>query len=1193
MESYAVDCDTTPGLPKDTLSDTTTAYDNQPVGTAPIKGNTTSAARVKGYTSGKPDYQTVATTTYDALGRVASVTDVLNRTTTTKYTPSDTGYGPVTGNVVTDPKGYTVTSTIDPAWGVVSKSVDVNGSTTEYAFDALGRVAQVWQPDRLRALADAASIEYEYRVSNTDESWVRTGTLKADGKTYNSSYEIFDSLLRSRQKQGPSPSGGRVIAETLYDDRGLPAITNTDVHDADAPEGQLVNTLPGSVPASTETVFDGAGRATESIFRIYDQEKWRTKTAHLGNRVATTAAAGGTGTLTITNGRGQTLERREYAGPKPEGDNYTKTTYTYWPSGQVNTMTGPDQSVWTYTYDVRGRQVEKTDPDSGKTTTAYNDADQIASITDVRNKTILFDYDVLGRTTGTWDGIKDNAHQLTKFTYDSVSNGKGKPAAAVRYVGGLGQTGSKVYSSQVVKYDSLYRATESKTTLAATDPLVLAGAPSTYTTNQIFNADGTTQSTRLPAAGGLPAETVTYAHNGLGMVTAVGGDTDYIRSVGYSPLGDVEETLLGTSSTAKHMQVLNGYEDGTRRLANSRTVDDTNAGYTSDVDYTYDVSGNVTSVIDKATSDAQCFTYDGHRRLSHAWTPADSKCAAEPAADKLGGPAPYWTSWTYTGSGLRETQTKHKTSGDTLTSYTYPNVSANGGGQPHTLTSRTTSGETSSYTYDESGNTQTRPGPEGPQDLDWDIEGRLATLTEGGKTTTYLYGAGGDLLIRSSPAETVLYLGGQEVHYDPSTQKFTGQRYYGAGDGTAVRTNAGLSWKVADHHNTASLAVDATTQALTRRYTAPFGESRGTAPQSWPDDKAFLGKTHDPGTQLTHIGARQYDAETGRFISVDPVLAPGDHESLNGYAYANNTPVTLSDPTGLRPDGSCGGSGPCVVGKTKDGDNKYETWTYNGGGSWSWGWSATNTKKVSYADQPYTLTTYVSYNRKSGYAINASLQAGPKPKKERVFHGWAMGTNPNYNPNIDDDWIKRPPLETWQKVVLGVVVGVFAAVVAAPVVAAVGPEITAVCLANPAGCALTASDIATGGAAGGSMPAAGAAGATSAQATESVAARISATQGNYAGTSLPKSFNLTTSGGRQVWVHPNSTKHIEEEIRRSGFAKNLLTEDLLASLARSVDAATFDGFQYGRKVMSMGWELIIVPSKSGTGNPVLKHARRV
>nr|WP_238991932.1 RHS repeat-associated core domain-containing protein [Streptomyces sp. PAMC 26508] len=1070
MESYAVDCKTTPQLPRDALSDTTTAYDNQPVGTAPTKGNATASARVKSYTSGTPDYQPVVTTTYDALGRVSSAKDVLDRTTTTTYTPGDTGYGPVTGNVVTDPKGYTVTSTIDPAWGSVTKSVDVNGATTEYAFDALGRLTEVWQPDRLRALGDTASIEYEYGVSNTVASWVRTGTIKADGKTYNSSYEIFDSLLRSRQNQSPSPAGGRVISESLYDDRGLATISNADVHDEVAPTGALANTLPGSVPASTETVIDGAGRATDSIFRVYDQEKWRTTTAHLGDRVANTAADGGSGTLTITNGRGQTIERREYAGPKPEGDDYTKTTYTYWSNGQVKTMTGPDQSVWTYTYDLRGRVTEKTDPDSGKTTTVYNDADQVLSTTDARDKTVLFDYDVLGRTTGTWDGIKDNAHQLTRLTYDTVANGKGKPAASVRYVGGVGQTGSKVYSSQVVKYDSLYRATESKTVLAATDPLVLAGAPSTYITNQVFNADGSTQSVRIPAAGGLPGETIAYGHNALGMVNSVKGDTDYVRSVGYSPLGDVEETLLGTSSTAKRMQIVNGYEDGTRRLRSSHSLDDSNPGYTSDVGYTYDASGNVTSVTDEVTSDTQCFAYDGHKRLIQAWTPAgSSNCTSDPAANNLGGPAPYWTSWTYNAAGLRDTQTEHKPAGNAVTTHTYPKVSTAGTGQPHTLTSLTTTGVTSSYTYDESGNTKTRPGPKSAQSLVWDVEGHLAALTEDGKTTTYLYSATGDLLIRSGPSEAVLYLGGQEVHYNTTTKQFTAQRYYSAGSGTAVRTNTGLAWKVSDHHNTASLVVDATTQKLTRRYTAPFGETRGTKPQAWPDDKTFLGKPQDTSTQLTHVGAREYDTATGRFISLDPVLAPDDHESLNGYAYANNTPVALADPTGLRPDGSCGGSGTCVVGKTKSGDTKYETWTYNGGGGWSWGWNTKSIKKVYQGSQSYAITTSVSYNRKSGYSVTTSLKQGPKPKKENIFHGWAMGTNPNYNPTIQDNWIQRPPLETWQKIALGVAVGALGAVVLAPVAAAIGPEITAACLFNPSGCALTVSEIATGGAAGGSL----------------------------------------------------------------------------------------------------------------------------
>ncbi|MDW4907151.1 hypothetical protein RB628_17800 [Streptomyces sp. ADMS] len=110
--------------------------------------------------------------------------------------------------------------------------------------------------------------------------------------------------------------------------------------------------------------------------------------------------------------------------------------------------------------------------------------------------------------------------------------------------------------------------------------------------------------------------------------------------------------------------------------------------------------------------------------------------------------------------------------------------------------------------------------------------------------------------------------------------------------------------------------------------------------------------------------------------------------------------------------------------------------------------------------------------------------------------------------------------------------------------------------------------------------------------TVSVWTRIAAMQPVYASTVLPRSFNLLTAGGRQVWVHPNATKHMVEEIMYNAFSRNLKTEELLVSLTRAVDAATANGMQYGRRVLSHGWELIIVPAKGG-GNPVLKHARRL
>jgi RHS repeat-associated protein len=926
----------------------------------------------------------------------------------------------------------------------------------------------VWKPDRSHTLGDAASIVYAYSINNDKETWVRTDALKADGQTYNSAYEIFDGLLRSRQKQTPAPNGGRVISETLYDDPGLAYIANSQIHDNNAPSGTLANTFTGSVPASTETVFDAAGRATESIFRVYGQEKWRTKTDSQSDRTATTAAEGGTGTLTITDARGRTTERREYGGPVPTGSDYTRTLYEYTPGGQLKKMTGPDGAVWTYDYDLRGRKTTSTDPDKGRVDTTYNDADQPLTVTttlDGVSRTLITDYDELGRDIGTWDGVKDNAHQLTKFTYDSLA--KGQPTASIRYVGG---TTGKIYSQVVTGYDALGRPKGTKTVIAASDPLVTAGAPQTFTTSATYNIDGTVQSTSMPAAAGLPAETVTNSYNGLGMLTGTDGVTDYVQNIGYSPYGEIEETRLGTSTSAKQLQILNRYEDGTRRLSNTHTVDQTNTGNTSDVDYVYDTTGNVKSVTDKAGSkDTQCFAYDGYHRLTEAWTPSSNDCATARAASALGGPAPYWTSWTYKPGGLRDTQTEHKATGNTATAYGYPPVNSSGAGQPHTLTSVTVNGGTAKpYTYDGQGNTTKRYSPTGTaQSLVWDLEGELTRLTEGTKTTDYLYDANGELLIRRGPVKTVLYLAGQELHYDTAAKKFTAQRYYPAGDATAVRTETGLSWMVDDHHGTASMTVDATTQAVTRRYTKPFGEARGAAPSAWPDDKGFLGKPADTDTGLTHVGAREYDPTTGRFLSVDPVLAPDDHESLNGYAYANNAPVTKSDPTGLRPLSGC--EQGCSDGK---GGYYRDYLTIGPNGALVYHSSRTYTQTFQYqktgggtGSGTMTVTVRTDGPTKSAQVV---FKKGPDPKPQekegwQCKSCWAMGTNPNYDPTAND-LPDTGKLATWQKVVLGAVAVVSLAVAAAPVAVALGEG----CLASAPVCAAEIAEMVTGGASGGS-----------------------------------------------------------------------------------------------------------------------------
>ena len=60
---------------------------------------------------------------------------------------------------------------------------------------------------------------------------------------------------------------------------------------------------------------------------------------------------------------------------------------------------------------------------------------------------------------------------------------------------------------------------------------------------------------------------------------------------------------------------------------------------------------------------------------------------------------------------------------------------------------------------------------------------------------------------------------------------------------------------------------------------------------------AFAGGIYDQDTKLTRFGARDYDAETGRWTSKDPVRFNGGDTNLFGYVL--NDPVKFIDQLGL------------------------------------------------------------------------------------------------------------------------------------------------------------------------------------------------------------------------------------------------------------------------------------------------------
>ncbi|MFB6398163.1 polymorphic toxin-type HINT domain-containing protein [Polymorphospora lycopeni] len=915
-ERLGVNCAATPTLPGDMLASTRNTYDdvnNDWDTDLPERGIVAKVENISSWSGTIPLWTTSARTEYDANGRATDAYDALGRVTSTEFTPSTSG--PVTTVKVTNAAGHTATTTMVPAWKLPATIVGENGSRTDMTYDGLGRLLKVWGPGRAKATyPNAPNAEFTYLPHTTRPTAVISKQLTPSvSPTYSTSITLYDGLLRERQTQTQAPGGGRIITDTVYDSRGLVEWASVPYYDSSgtAPEPILVGGVGASVvPAHTENVYDGAGRLTNAIFKIALTEKWRTVTAHHGDRATVTPPDGGTATTTIVDALGRTTELRQYKNRADAGSTnpstYTSISYTYSRRDELVAMTDAAGNTWRYTYDQLGRQISEEDPDQGVNTTTYDAAGQPVTRTDARNITLAYTYDTLGRPTSLRDG-STTGPKRAEWVYDTLTNGIGKLTESIRYEP-AGSTNA--YTTRVNGYDTAGRPTGSSVTIPASETgLCAAGTltPCTYTTSVTYRPNGSLATSRLPAAAGLPSENLAHLYNDIGLENSLMSTTHSLVYTGvtYNKLGQVIEQQLGGSSTP--LVISNGFDERTGRRTTSTATPHAKPPV-FDFAYTYDHAGNLTEIADTplgGAADTQCYTYDHLRRLTNAWTPSSNDCDATRTVAGLGGPAPYWHSYTYDDTGNRLTETRHATT-NTVHTYQHPTPGGPAGSKPHTVTSITTTGPnpaTKTYTYDAAGNTTSRPGPTGTQTLTWNNEGKLDTVTEGTDDTTYLYDADGNRLIRRDPTGATLYLpGGTEVRKDNSAAA-TATRYYSGAAGTiAVRDNSGnLNWLAADHHGTAEATVDKNTLNASRRRTLPFGEERGTTSGTWPTvmDKGFVGGTKDD-TGLTHIGARHYDPAIGRFISVDPIIDHADPQQWHGYAYSNNNPATYSDPTGLK-----------------------------------------------------------------------------------------------------------------------------------------------------------------------------------------------------------------------------------------------------------------------------------------------------
>ncbi|MGW1280285.1 HYD1 signature containing ADP-ribosyltransferase family protein [Streptomyces tsukubensis] len=929
VEKVATACDAAVDRKKQVVSDTRTVYDGLAQGAAPTHGLPTSTERLASHNGTTATYESTGSYTYDGYGRpTVSDTPATGKSTTT-YT---TANGLTTSAKVVNSARHAVTTDFEPAWGQSRGQTDASGYRTDLAFDALGRVTSVWLPDR--AKTQTPSTKYGYTVRRDGVVAVKREIVEENG-SYSADYTLYDSLLRPRQRQAPGPGGTRLVADTMYDSRGSLAVSYDTYQAAGAASDTLLTVRRGEVPTQTYHEYDDMGRGTATALAVGGVEQWRTTTLHEGDRTHLIPPRGGIAKTSLTDAAGRTTELRQYQSGAPGTAGpvaFTSTKYSYTPAGAPETVTDEMGNVWSFAYDQQGRRVKAVDPDAGTTLTEYDTADRITKVThEGRGTSVRTTYDSLSRPLFTYD--KDDK-KLTEQRYDRAG-AIGRPYASLRYT-----SDTEFFATVVQTSDRFYRPLRTAYSVPAGQGK-LAG---TYTFTNTYNRDGTLQGTGLPAVGGLPAEGLVYGYDELQRPTSLQGTDSYVSNTVWSPTSDLLQYEQNTGG--KKVWNTFEYETGTKRISRALVdIAGTTGGPVKRTGYSYDQAGNVLSMADTgagAAADVQCFRYDENRRLSEAWTPAadiiaaegtgtvgttapvdgtaPSACTADPGTTPLGGPAAYWKSYRTDAIGNRTSDITHDTSLDATKDITRTFTYGEGAAGPHavtTVTQKSPTGEQQSrYGYDSSGNTTTRTIGGNTDTLSWGPEGRLAKLSHPDDATTpaneasdtsFVYGADGGRVLRKDAKGTTLYLPGTELHLPTGGTAVEATRYYQhAGATVAVRGNDGkVTLLSSDHHGTGDVAVDAATGAVNKRRFDPYGNARGAAPASWPGSKGFVGGTIDESTGLTNLGAREYDPRLGKFISVDPIIDFANAQQMNGYAYANNSPVTFSDPSGLLP-AECG-----------------------------------------------------------------------------------------------------------------------------------------------------------------------------------------------------------------------------------------------------------------------------------------------
>lgn len=233
-----------------------------------------------------------------------------------------------------------------------------------------------------------------------------------------------------------------------------------------------------------------------------------------------------------------------------------------------------------------------------------------------------------------------------------------------------------------------------------------------------------------------------------------------------------------------------------------------------------------------------------------------------------------------------------------ITTYSYAGT---GYANPHAVTQTVIGAATTTFTYDNSGNMLT-----GGMTNTWDYLSRLTQSGNGAATSTYAYDDQGQRVKYAAPSGTSWYPNQYFTVSTSTTEKDIYANGVLVGSVSTQGATTTRTWAYQDHLGSTDVVGSSAGLAIEDLTYTPYGANlEDTQSSSVQQSRKYIGQEYDGTNQLSYLNARYMSGARGQFISQDPVFNENPKaqnlaipQSLNSYSYANDNPISYSDPSG-------------------------------------------------------------------------------------------------------------------------------------------------------------------------------------------------------------------------------------------------------------------------------------------------------